>query len=687
MTINLETLRVTATTVSGSGVLQSGRHTPVDAASGPITMTLPTPTHPGVSLSVEKIDTSPNTVTVTGSIRGATNSVTLTAQYQVTQMHWTGATWRVTGDHRTKAQLDATYAAFGSVGGGGGTAATATGVAATDTAIVNAAKATGLRLPPGTYVVNTITIGTGEALRGSGSGATILQLAAGQNSHVVQTTNFAALTGNDSTSTPSEFEISDITLDGNKANQSSGSGNALAIYAYGYRLTNVTARNARGYGVWTEWGSAGPFLAPNGMEAHAINTRIHDCDGGGVYHRGPHDSQWVNTIIVKNSGTISGTCGIKIPSDGFSNGSTFTNLHVYGGQYDYGLSNASSGLEFNACQFEGANIAQTIILASMNKMSECKWFPGGISPSTVKGIVIGDATHTINTLRLSGKIEDTGGGMLDLTFSGGDHTLDLTGQFAITYPATPVIGTIDQNSTVRFPIIDSTGLARSDGIFQMAGGMTVKNSLSASAISATTLSGALTSSNTLTVSLSANNPVPGTRVEVLPRMFIEGTGSGGLSSGFVSFSYFTPEVTTTVSTITMVKQGTAQAGATGARMGLYSVDGSSNLTCIARTASDATLFQGSDGLNTRAIVDNGAASPAAISNVVLTRGQRYALAVLVVGATTDPQMSRTALGSDALAFLTPILSTTSTGGQTTLAPSYASNVVSGTKSMFWGYAQ
>jgi hypothetical protein len=62
--------RKVAATATASAALAKGRHTPVDATSGNKVMTLPTGGPEGVVISVEKIDTSANTVTVTGNIRG-----------------------------------------------------------------------------------------------------------------------------------------------------------------------------------------------------------------------------------------------------------------------------------------------------------------------------------------------------------------------------------------------------------------------------------------------------------------------------------------------------------------------------------------------------------------------------------------------------------------------------------------
>lgn len=349
----------------------------------------------------------------------------------------------------------------GSSAPSGGNAPAPTGSAATDTATVQAAILSGDRLRPGTYVVTKLTVPTFGRLLGSGVGQTIIKLADGSNSHIIETTNFGTLTGTDNSTTPYNFVISDLTLDGNKANQTAGNWHGIAIYAYGYTVTDVTVRNCRGIGFWTEWASASPFLDPDGMEAFITNYKIHDCDGGGIYHAGPHDAIFSNGFVVQRSGTATGKAAVRIPIDGRANGSVFQMLHVYGGLYEWGLVVNSSGCEFIGCQFEGAQTAQVVVQASMNKFSECKFFPGGVAASTVRGIVFGDASHTnINNVRVTGKVEDCGGGVLDLTYSGGDHTIDLHAQYiSMQVPASPIVGTFDQNSRVLLTVIAPSGTA------------------------------------------------------------------------------------------------------------------------------------------------------------------------------------------------------------------------------------
>lgn len=119
------------------------------------------------------------------------------------------------------------------------------------------------------------------------------------------------------------------------------------------------------------------------------------------------------------------------------------------------------------------------------------------------------------------------------------------------------------------------------------------------------------------------------------------TLSPSLSTGTLLLTYFDADQTLTVTKLRTFTRNTAAAGGvTLARMGLYLVDtNTGNLTCIARTASDAAMWSVIRVLNERAIADNGAGSPGAISSIMLRQGWRYAAAVLQVGGSTGPTLA------------------------------------------------
>lgn len=108
------------------------------------------------------------------------------------------------------------------------------------------------------------------------------------------------------------------------------------------------------------------------------------------------------------------------------------------------------------------------------------------------------------------------------------------------------------------------------------------------------------------------------------------TGTGNLR-----LTYFTARKTETITQVRVPSGGTA-AGATPTlcRAGIYSVDGSGNLTLVASTASDTALFAAA---NTEYLKSLSA-------SFSKTKGQRYAVGILVVTSATAP----TLVGANAL---------------------------------------
>ena len=93
--------------VSADGALTIGKATRVDASGANRTMTLADGASKGQTVTVEKVDTSANTVTITGKIRSTgAGSLSLSYQYETIQLTWMGTYWEPVSGHRTKSSLD-----------------------------------------------------------------------------------------------------------------------------------------------------------------------------------------------------------------------------------------------------------------------------------------------------------------------------------------------------------------------------------------------------------------------------------------------------------------------------------------------------------------------------------------------------------------------------------------------------
>lgn len=169
------------------------------------------------------------------------------------------------------------------------------------------------------------------------------------------------------------------------------------------------------------------------------------------------------------------------------------------------------------------------------------------------------------------------------------------------------------------------------------------------------------------------------RLEAFPRMW--GRDAVQWASGSILFTPFVADRDFLATNLISATRGSAAATVTTAKMGLYSVSGST-FTCIARTANDTNLWGAAATTYSRAIADSGP-SGGAISSVQLYAGKTYAFAMFAV-ATTMPQwagMQLATTGTAGLPALTPALSV-GLGGQTDLIQSTSGTT--GTIAMAWG---
>ena len=121
--------------------------------------------------------------------------------------------------------------------------------------------------------------------------------------------------------------------------------------------------------------------------------------------------------------------------------------------------------------------------------------------------------------------------------------------------------------------------------------------------------------------------------ETVPRVAMASTGLVTVA-GSMRLTYFTARKSETCTKLRSVSGNTAAVGSTLAKMGLYSVAANGDLTLVASTANTTTLWSA-------ASTTYEVATAAAYD---LTKGARYAFAVLVVGATTAPTLAGAGTG-------------------------------------------
>lgn len=167
-----------------------------------------------------------------------------------------------------------------------------------------------LHFSAGTYSGYTNTFGSNTWIRGSGVGATTLKLPAGANTDVLQGLGFLSLDNTQQqvpeTRGANFTKLTDITLDGNRSNNSTGYG--ARIWGHSEYWQNVTYQNCASGGLLTEYsdGSGFTFFPANPKlgdpEAWFENIKTTGNNGNGITFEGPNDARFQGLISTGDTG-------------------------------------------------------------------------------------------------------------------------------------------------------------------------------------------------------------------------------------------------------------------------------------------------------------------------------------------------------------------------------------------------
>lgn len=234
-------------------------------------------------------------------------------------------------------------------------------------------------------VSRTIVQKSNVTIRGEGLG-TGLRLGNNANCTLLESQSYATLKGGCKLSTkasqesPAGLRLFDLTLDGNKANNTSGSG--VLWYASNVGIFNVVVKNCKQIGVKTEWsGASGPLAGTDSMESCVSFLKVHDNGEYGLVHAGAHDGIVENTFAWNNN-----KAGIWVPEQN-SSGTYWKNSHSYsdpasnegGKSQEYGWL-IEHGITCEGCTSEGSTKAQVVLAEGT------KWIGGRVfSTSGGKG--------------------------------------------------------------------------------------------------------------------------------------------------------------------------------------------------------------------------------------------------------------------------------------------------------------
>jgi hypothetical protein len=339
--------------------------------------------------------------------------------------------------------------------------------------------------PAGTYLTNNQPVYASVLDLGAGPNVTFVKLINGANTDLFSgqtgSINLSASYGTGSAGTLYEFGWANMTLDGNKANQSSGTSYPIRVYGYGWTLHNVRIKNGYSGGVLSDWNGGAGLNAPNDATCYWYGVKIHDNNGIGLQWGGPHDSFFVN-MDVYNSGThgihiAPNAAGMQMLNmQSFSNGATSIPL----------LIEASTG-QYCAIQVAGSSVVEAVVLGGGNHFSQGRFFTNaGLASSGIQiGQTAGNTPYAGQILQaagvttaavvsgcmIAGKIAGCTGtnGSLWLANDAGNNLflLDIDNQLGGSY-------TTGGRGTGSFYLLNGTGVTNT-GTFATSGGLLLQN--------------------------------------------------------------------------------------------------------------------------------------------------------------------------------------------------------------------
>jgi hypothetical protein len=346
---------------------------------------------------------------------------------------------------------------FGAVGNG------VTDDTAALQAALDAAAAGGggtVRVPPGRFSTRTLSIDTRVHLAGAGVEATVLVLRGRTHGDLIRSRGWNVLSGTNRNIGPYNFSIRDLTLDGNRAQNTRGCG--LRLYGFGYLLGNLRIRQCAEAGVDSEWSTEDPEWSETGtatpgdsMEAQVVNLKVHHCGQGGIRFRGPHDSQFVNCVVYD---TVTNGIHVAQTDHSSATGCQFVNCHVWG-SHAYAWKIEAGFVTLDACVGEWARLAQVHVAADDTTIVAGRFF--GQSKWRHVGIEIGTAAAPVYGSQIDARMSDLTGGAFKFSNEGGSSKIKalIYQKSGVAYTGTPArsslleltVNGIAEGSTTVFP--------------------------------------------------------------------------------------------------------------------------------------------------------------------------------------------------------------------------------------------
>ena len=383
-----------------------------------------------------------------------------------------------------------------------------------------------------------------------------------------------------------------------------------------------------------------PSFQMAGSDAN-IGLSIYNKGTGAIVLRGPTNGNLLLSAIQMTPGTASNYVEVanaaagSAPSLSAVGTSTNVNLNL--------ISKGTGVVQANSVQVADISSAQTLttktISGASNTLSNIA--NGSLTNSAIT--IAGTSTalgasitqDTITGLSTNGLVKRTGANTLAAATADTDY---LAPGGAL---GTPSSGTL---TNCTFPTLNQNTSGT-------AAGLSATLAVTSGGTGATTLTGLIKGSGTSALEAATagtDYADPATDVfadavttgeSTIPRRLCSSTNVGS-GSGNCRLTYFTARKTETITQVRTLSGSQAAATSTLCRIGIYSVDGSGNLTLIASTPNDTALWAATNTAYTKSLS----------ASFTKTRGNRYAVGIIFVG-TTAPQLHGiiTGLASENLA--------------------------------------
>lgn len=277
---------------------------------------------------------------------------------------------------------------------------------------------------PGGNATTTVKIVQyqGITIRGDGKNKTVINAANGLNDNVIESFNFSNYTNTGTTTNQSNnLELKDLTINGNKNNQTQGS--CLKWYVAQPIISHVMFSNCKDDGMYTEWSSieTNPSTIGFGfIEGKFIDVDADANGNDGIVHRGPHDSQFTQSISSRN-----GRYGYYITASNnqASGGTVMHQVHAWGNgvsglKIGDSATSSASALVTNS-EFECSVGTSVIVNTDLNKVRDSYLYycPVGLAVnsdhnllsniyfySTGKAVLLGTTSLAVSENTISGYV-------------------------------------------------------------------------------------------------------------------------------------------------------------------------------------------------------------------------------------------------------------------------------------------